>query len=579
MREKGLTMSIQANITGYPSVDKPWLKYYSEEAIHAKLPEGSMYDYIWQNNKEYLDNRALNYFGNVISYRVLFEMIEKAASAFSSIGVKKGDIVTICSLLIPETIYSIYALNKLGAIVDFQYVSLSEKGFRTAFLETETKLVITIPLFANKILEAAEGTGVEKILLTDLAASAKGIAKFVIKQKAKARLEKSDKFLKWKDFIAQDTGCVNSQEHDDAVLLHTGGTTGTPKGVLLQNSNFNALAYTCGELGCEIERSDTILHGIPPFHSYGFGIGVHIPLSVGGSIVMCPVPSMEMLERMYKKNKPEYLTLGITQLKHMLQYLKTNKIDSDNLKFVIVGGEKIPSGLEDEAKEYFEEKYNASFIVGYGMSELASVAASNLKQHKKKGSIGVPYVKNIVKIIDENGNELKYNEVGEICINSPTMMKEYYKNPVETNQIKKLHADGIEWIHTGDLGTIDEDGFMYIQGRIKRIYGYIDDSGNTYKIFPDYIENTVSGIEGVKQCAAGCIKEDKHIHKIYCFISLEKEEGIEAKEGIKARMKELLPDYDYPHFITFVDTIPSNAVGKVDYLLLEKMIEENSHAL
>ena len=579
MREKGLTMSIQANITGYPSVDKPWLKYYSEEAIHAKLPEGSMYDYIWQNNKEYLDNRALNYFGNVISYRVLFEMIEKAASAFSSIGVKKGDIVTICSLLIPETIYSIYALNKLGAIVDFQYVSLSEKGFRTAFLETETKLVITIPLFANKILEASEGTGVEKILLTDLAASAKGIAKFVIKQKAKARLEKSDKFLKWKDFIAQDNGSVNCQEHDDAVLLHTGGTTGTPKGVLLQNSNFNALAYTCGELGFEIKRSDSILHGIPPFHSYGFGVGVHIPLSVGGSIVMCPVPSMEMLERMYCKNKPEYLTLGITQLKQMLQYLKTHEVNSDQLKFVIVGGEKIPSALEDEAKEYFEEKFHANLIVGYGMSELASVAVSNLKQHKKKGSVGVPYVKNIVKIIDEEGNELPYNQVGELCFHSPTMMKEYYKNPVETSQIKKLHADGKEWIHTGDLGTMDEDGFIYIKGRLKRIYGYIDDSGNTYKIFPDYIENIVSGIEGVKQCVAGCIKEEKHIHKIYCYISLEKEETDEGKESIKARMKELLPDYDYPHFITFVDAIPSNAVGKVDYLLLEKMVQENSHTL
>lgn len=572
-------MTIQANMTGYPSVDKPWLKYYSDEAIHAKLPEGTMYDYIWQNNKDYLDNRALNYFGHIISYRVLFEMIDRAASAFSSLGVKKGDIVTICSLLMPETIYCIYALNKLGAVVDFQYVSLSEKGFRTAFLETETKLVITLPLFANKILEATKGTKVERILLTDLSASAKGIAKFVIKQKSKAKLEKTEKFLPWKDFIAQGDGSVSSCENDDAVLLHTGGTTGTPKGVLLQNSNFNALAYTCGELGFEIKRSDTILHGIPPFHSYGFGVGVHIPLSVGGSIVMCPVPSMEMLERMYCKNKPEYLTLGITQLKQMLQYLKTHEVNSEQLKFVIVGGEKIPSSLEDEAREYFEEKYNANFIVGYGMSELASVASSNLRYHKKKGSIGVPYVKSNVKVIDEDGKELKYNQVGELCVSSPTMMKEYFKNPVETSQMKKIHADGIEWIHTGDLGSVDEDGFLYIKGRLKRIYGYIDDSGNTYKVFPDYIENTVSGIEGVKQCAAGCIKNEKHIHKIYCYISLEKEEGLEVKDGIKARMKELLPDYDYPHFITFVDEIPANAVGKTDYLLLEKMVEENSHTL
>lgn len=558
-------------LTGYPSIDKPWLKYYSEEAINAELPDCTMYEYIWQNNKDHLDDIALIYFNKKITYRRMFDMIDKTASAFDAIGVGCGDIVTICSLSTPETVYCAYALNKLGAIANFEYVSLSEKGFKEALLQTNSSVVVTMPLFANKILKATDETNVEKIILADLSTSAYGITKFALKKKTKTKIEKSDKFLNWNRFITKADKDISCKTNDNAIILHTGGTTGTPKGVLLENKNLNALAWTYSKLGYEIERKHKILHGIPPFHSYGFAIGIHTPLSLGLSIIMCPTPSVELLGKLYIKNKPDFIVLGISQMKHLLHYLKTKKINSDNLKLVAVGGEKVPPALENEAKNYFEVHHNAKLIIGYGMSELASAATSNLKFYQKNGSVGVPFVNYNVKIVNKNEQELKYNEVGEICFNTPTMMKEYVNNTIETNQTKRLHSDGKEWIHTGDLGYIDEDGFIFIKGRIKRIYGYIDEIGNTYKIFPNYIENIVSSIDCVEQCAAGCIKDDKHINKIYCFITLNDKA---AKERIKTKMKELLPEYDYPHIIVFIETLPLNAVGKVDYISLEKQAEK-----
>lgn len=559
------------NLTGYPSIDKPWLKYYSEEAINAPLPECSMYEYLWQNNKDHLDDIALVYFNNKITYRKMFEMIERTATAFDNLGVTQGDIVTICSLSTPETVYCTYALNKLGAIVNFEYVSLSKKGFKEAFLQTNSKVAVTMPLFANKILKATDETNVEKIILSDLSTSAHGITKLALKKKTKTNINQSNKFLNWNCFITKANKNLPRKTNDNAIILHTGGTTGTPKGVLLGNRNLNALAWTYSKLGYEIERKHKILHGIPPFHSYGFAIGIHTPLSLGLSIIMCPTPSVELLEKLYIKNKPDFIVLGISQMKHLLHYLKNKKTNSDNLKLVAVGGENVPPALENEAKNYFEVYHNAKLIIGYGMSELASAATSNLKFYQKNGSVGVPFVNYNVKIVNKNEQELKYNEVGEICFNTPTMMKEYFHNTIETNQTKKLHSDGKVWIHTGDLGYVDEDGFIFIKGRIKRIYGYIDETGNTYKIFPDYIENIVSSIDYVEQCAAGCIKDNKHINKIYCFITLNDKS---SKELIKTKMHELLPEYDYPHIIVFIETIPLNAVGKVDYIFLENQAEK-----
>ena len=287
----------------------------------------------------------------------------------------------------------------------------------------------------------------------------------------------------------------------------------------------------------------------------------------GLTVLMCPLPKLESLVKIQKKENPELMVLGVSQLNQMLDIWKDKNISISKLKIVGIGGENVPEIVENKAVNYLNNNSNGKLIVGYGMSELSSAATSNLSIKRKLGSVGIPFVNYNVKIVDEKLNELKYDEIGEICFNTPSMTNEYFNDKEESKIILKTHKDGLKWLHTGDLGYVDKDGYVFIKGRLKRIYGYIDDNGNTFKIFPDYIENCILGIKGVKNCAVGCIKDDKSINKIYSIIV--KDEALSLDE-IKSTIKTVLPEYNFPHIIEIVDEIPINAVGKTDYIKIEK---------
>ncbi len=556
-------------MTGYPSIDKPWLKYYSDEAINAVLPNCSMYEYVYECNKNHLEDIAVKYFNKSFTYKRIFELIDKTANAFYNFGVKQGDIVTICSLMTPEILICIYALNKIGATVNLEYVSLSEENFKSSFISTNSKIVIALNLFSEKIFNASKNINVKKIIITNLFDSTNGITKYVLKKKTSSNIKELKNVASFYDFINEynDNKTITPIKNNFSVILHTGGTTGKPKGVMLTNYNLNYLAMTYGNLGLGYTRGDKILHSIPPFHSYGFGIGIHTPMIQGLTVLMCPLPKLESLVKIQKKENPELMVLGVSQLNQMLDIWKDKNISISKLKIVGIGGENVPEIVENKAVNYLNNNSNGKLIVGYGMSELSSAATSNLSIKRKLGSVGIPFVNYNVKIVDEKLNELKYDEIGEICFNTPSMTNEYFNDKEESKIILKTHKDGLKWLHTGDLGYVDKDGYVFIKGRLKRIYGYIDDNGNTFKIFPDYIENCILGIKGVKNCAVGCIKDDKSINKIYSIIV--KDEALSLDE-IKSTIKTVLPEYNFPHIIEIVDEIPINAVGKTDYIKIEK---------
>lgn len=338
---------------------------------------------------------------------------------------------------------------------------------------------------------------------------------------------------------------------------------------MLTNYNLNYLAMTHGNLGLGYTRDDKILHSIPPFHSYGFAIGIHTPMIQGLTILMCPLPKLDSVAKIQKKENPELMVLGVSQLSQMLDIWKDKNISISKLKLIAVGGENVPETVENKAVDYLNNNSNGKLIVGYGMSELSSAATSNLSTKRKQGSVGIPFVNYNVKIVDKELNEFKYGEAGEICFNTPSMTSGYFNDKEESNIVLRTHKDGLKWLHTGDLGYVDKDGFIFIKGRLKRIYGYIDNNGNTFKIFPDYIENCLLGIKGIKSCAVGCIKDDKSINKIYCVIV--KDNALDLDE-IKSTIKTVLPEYNFPHIFKIVDEIPINAVGKTDYIKIEKEI-------
>lgn len=241
------------------------------------------------------------------------------------------------------------------------------------------------------------------------------------------------------------------------------------------------------------------------------------------------------------------------------------------VKSFAVGGSILPLDVEKAGNEFLNSHYSvAKMMVGYGMTELGATVCSGRNDIAKLGTVGIPLPKCNVKVVDvETNNELAYGQTGELCFCSPTIMKQYFNNLEETKRIVEYTSDGIHWVHTGDLGYVDEEGFVSVTGRIKRIYTTVSEEGTLYKLFPDYIEKVIRKCKDVEDCAVVCIpdKERKYVAVLY-IVAERGDKNVE--DEIKKFAVNNLPLYCVPAGICFVDKIPITSIGKIDYLLLEK---------
>ena len=569
-----------ANLTGYPSVDKPWLSFYTEEAIHSTVPEYTIFEYIWEENKERLDRVALNYIDRKISYRSMFDNIEKAANAFSSIGVKKGDIVTICAVTLPETIYSFYGLNRLGAICNMVDPRTNVENIRAYIDEVQSKVLVTIDAAYNKVAEAAsKSKTVEKHIIISPGDSLPQPKKFLYqKLKAPKDLKMDGKTVKWSQFVVNGSGTVSAKvpytKDYPCVIVHTGGTTGVPKGVVLSNDNVNAAAFQAIMAGFDFKPVHSWLNIMPPFIAYGVGNGLHLPLVTGMEVILIPAFDPNEFANLMNKYHPVHM-VGVPS--HYDKFIHSPKMKNQDLSYVIspvVGGDAMDIALEKEVNEFFES-HNCPYPVckGYGMSEVAAaVCACSSHKCNKIGSVGTPWPQTIMAAFDpETGEELPFNEIGEICITGPNTMLGYYHNEEETNNILKKHKDGLTWVHSGDMGYIDEEGFVFIKDRIKRMIVRHDG----FKVFPSMIENVLANNSDVQQSCVVGKQDPEHLHgKVpVAYIQL-KPETTKNQESIQRELKALcekdLPEYAQPVEWRFVSSLPLTPIGKIDYRALEE---------
>ena len=500
-------MPTEKELTGYPSIDKPWLKYYTEEAINAKLPECTIYEYLWENNKDYPKNVALNYFDRKITYGEVFANIDKATKAYSALGLQNGDIVTVCAVTIPETIYSFYGLNRLGVVCNMVDPRTSAEGIREYIKEVDSKIVITIDVAYPKIVDAIKGTSVEKIVVISPADSLPQPKKFLYKAFKATKIPNDNINIKWNELSAigaeNEPAIVAYKKNTPCVIVHTGGTTGVPKGVMLSNDNMNAAAFQAIIAGFDFKREHSWLNIMPPFIAYGVGNGLHLPLVVGMEVILIPSFNPDEFADLLNKYHPNHM-VGVPS--HYGNIIGSPKMNNQDLSYVIapvVGGDAMDISLEIETNKFLDE-HNCTYPVckGYGMSEVAAaVCACSSHECNKIGSVGTPWPKTIMAAFDlSTGKELGYNQEGEICITGPNTMIGYYNNEAETNNVIKQHDDGLMWVHSGDVGYIDEDGFVFIKDRIKRVI--IRHDG--FKVFPSLIEKTVDTNDNVvSNCAVG----------------------------------------------------------------------------
>ena len=564
---------------GAVSAEKVWMKYYSEESRNAQLPRMKVYTYYKEVNKDRLHDTTIYYYGAKITVKKFIERIDECANAFAALGVKKGDTVSLLSASTPESIAALYALNKIGATLNAIDPRMDVKSISRMIRNSGSSVLIAIDIAYDKVAKILPEIKQKHIIIQSAGTSLPMIKKIALKIAVRSSVPYGKcGIMSWETFIKGAKNAVAEEapyEGDATVAItYTGGTTGFPKGVMLTNDSINAVAFNFAHAGIVYEKGQRFLGIMPIFSSYGLVCGIHMPLSMGLELALIPKFLPLKMGEYMKKYKPEHM-IATPAFYEIL--IDSEEMKDFDLSFVLTlgsGGDSMNTGLEAKMKA-FMKTHNIRYPLaqGYGMSEVSAAATFCVNDRYKPGSVGIPCVATIIGIFDpETGEELGYNTPGEVCITGDTMMKGYYNNEAETKHVMRKHADGKVWIHSGDIGTIDEDGFVYIQGRVKRMITRFDG----HKVFPVTIESFIGEHELVHSCSVIGVNDRERTQGQYPMAVIELVSGVDVSRRdeicreIYHKCQEQLEERGRPVAVVCVNEVPLTAMGKNDYRTLEK---------
>ena len=560
----------------YASQAKPWLKYYDQKFIDQTLPALSAFEYVCQRSKNHLNDTALEYYGRKFTYADLIVNVKKTAAALRSAGVKKGDIITVVSIMTPEIIALFYAADMMGATLNLVDPRYSVEGIREYIEEVDSHLLVCLNVVYERCRQAAKRTNVEKVIVLSPADSLPPLMAVGYKLTTPDKNKYASNVIRWKQFIKGGEGQSTASEPYDpdhaCVVVHTGGTTGSPKGVMLTDDCFNGIALQFQAYPKLFHRGQKLMNVMPPFIAYGFACGIHLPLVLGFTVIIIPNLDPAKLGSLVLKHKPEHM-FGVPT--HYQQLASDPKLRDKDLSFIInyaAGGDSLSRGAEQTVNDFLAA-HGARYPIakGYGMTEVSSAATVAAGLDNKPGSVGIPMVNTVVAAFEPGTDqELPIGQRGELCISGPCLMKGYYNKPEETAILLRRHPDGRVWAHTGDMGYLDEDGFVFLDSRIKRMI--IRHDG--FKVFPSMIENVVSRHPAVHQCSVvGCADKDHTQGRLpFVYIVLKADTTAKKKQVIRELERmcaEELPEYVQPVAYKFISSMPMTPVGKVDYRQLE----------
>lgn len=568
----------------YASQAKPWLKYYDQKFIDQTLPALSAFEYVCQRSKNHLNDTALEYYGRKFTYADLIVNVKKTAAALRGAGVKKGDIITVVSIMTPEIIALFYAADMMGATLNLVDPRYSVEGIREYIEEVDSHLLVCLNVVYERCRQAAKRTNVEKVIVLSPANSLPPVMAVGYKLTTPDKNKYASNVIRWKQFIKGGEGQSTAAEPYDpdhaCVVVHTGGTTGSPKGVMLTDDCFNGIALQFQAYPKLFHRGQKLMNVMPPFIAYGFACGIHLPLVLGFTVIIIPNLDPAKLGSLVLKHKPEHM-FGVPT--HYQQLASDPKLRDKDLSFIInyaAGGDSLSRGAEQTVNDFLAA-HGARYPIakGYGMTEVSSAATVAAGLDNKPGSVGIPMVNTVVAAFEPGTDqELPIGQRGELCISGPCLMKGYYNKPEETAILLRRHPDGRVWAHTGDMGYLDEDGFVFLDSRIKRMI--IRHDG--FKVFPSMIENVVSRHPAVHQCSVvGCADKDHTQGRLpFVYIVLKADTTAKKKQVIRELERmcaEELPEYVQPVAYKFISSMPMTPVGKVDYRQLEADISPRDY--
>lgn len=563
----------------------PWRAYYGNTPASLDYPRLTMYQMVAETAKKYPKTLAYTFMGKETTYEEFVQRIDRAAKGLVKLGIRKGNRVTICMPNTPQALDCFYALNRIGAIPNMIHPLSAAQEIAFYLNVSHSKAVLTLDQFYGKVATILPQLDDDcKVIIARIADELPfPLSVLYPMTKAARQVPKLPKkgYTLWTDLISsgkdvtlpKDTGKAN----DCGAILYSGGTTGTTKGIMLSNLNFNALGMqTIAASGFKSIAGMKMLSIMPVFHGFGLGIGIHTVLIGGATCILVPQFSIKEYANILIKQKPQLIPGVPTLFEALLRADGLQDADLSFLKGIFSGGDSLSPELKKKVDAFLKEHGCTEQIrEGYGTTECVTASCLTPKDYARSGSIGVPFPDTYYKIVKVGTTEeVEPNTEGEICVSGPTVMLGYMDNPTETAQTLRRHFDGRVWLHTGDLGFMDQDGFVYFRQRIKRM---IITSG--YNVYPSQLENIIDGHEKVLlSCVIG-VKDDYRGQRVKAYVVPMP--GVEPTEELKKNILDYcshrIAKYAMPRELEFRKELPKTLVGKVAYRVLEEEAAEQEH--
>ena len=555
----------------------PWKDHLNGLPFHLDYFQGTMYEGIKNAAEAYPNNVAFDFMGSSTTYRKMLTEIQRCARSLRTLGVREGDRVTIALPNCPQAIYAFYALNCIGAIANMVHPLSAEKELEFYLNESESITVITLDQFYNKFEAIRNNTSIVNVVLASIKdeLSRPLRAGYMLTEGRKIqKIPKDAPVIRWNEFMSIGKACFwNYETHKDpddtAVILYSGGTTGTTKGIELTNMNFNALAAQIVGVNQMFKPGDKMLAAMPVFHGFGLGVCIHSMLFNGGRCILVPRFTAQSYAKLITKYQCNFIAGVPTLYEALLRLPSMEKANLSCLKGVFSGGDSLSVELKKKFDQFlYDHQATIQVREGYGTTETVTACCLTPPTMSKEGSIGVPFPDTYIKIVKpDTDEELPYGEEGEILLSGPTAMKCYRNKPEETAKTLRHHSDGLTWVYTGDLGIMDDEGFVYFRGRSKRM---IVSSG--YNIYPAQMENILDANKMVHMSCVIGVPDDYKMQKVKAFVVLKPEYPANEETWLRlmAYCKKHIAKYAMPYDIEFRENLPTTLVGKVAYRILEE---------
>ena len=554
----------------------PWKDYMGDVPMQLDYFEGSMIEGIEATAKKFPSYVAFDFMGKATTYAQLVREIEICAKSLKTLGIRPGDKITIAMPNCPQAIYMFYAINRVGAIASMIHPLSAEKEIEFYLNDSQSVAAITLDQFYGKFANIRKNTGIRNLIITSIADALSPVMKigYAITQGRKiAPIPQDAPVIMWKDFKGL-SNCghdfaIKREAGDPAVILYSGGTTGTSKGIVLSNKNFNALAQQVVATNPMFRPGDKMLAAMPVFHGFGLGVCIHTMLFNGGRCILVPRFTPKSYANDLVKHRCNFIAGVPTLYEALLRLPDMDGTDLSCLKGVFSGGDSLSVELKKKFDKFlYDHKASIQVREGYGTTETVTACCLTPTHMCKEGSIGLPFPDTYIKIVEPGTDvEVPYGQEGEILLAGPTVMMEYMHHPEETAQTLRKHEDGLTWVYTGDLGIMDEQGFVYFKGRAKRM---IVTSG--YNVYPAQLENILDAHDFVQMSCVIGVPDPYKMQKVKAFVKLAA--GVAAtdatKQAIMDHCRKHIAKYAMPYDIEFKDEMPKTLVGKVAYRVLEE---------